>query len=69
MVGCTHCVQSEDCTSSSYLVRCLALSNCSYCFGCVGLSNKDFHILNERYARQDYFEITTELARALRLGR
>jgi hypothetical protein len=62
-------VASHDCTSSDYLVRCAAMSNCSYCFGCVGLSGKDFHILNEPYERQDYFRITAELTRQLRLDR
>jgi hypothetical protein len=33
----------------------------------VGLSHKDFHILNEPYDRSTYFEITSKLAGALRL--
>lgn len=69
LVGCHHCVLSQDCTSSSYLIRCEALSNCNYCFGCVGLSGKDFHILNEPYNRQDYFELTRRLRSELRLPR
>ncbi len=68
LVGCTHCVISEDCTASSYLVHCRAMSNCTYCFGCIGLSSKDFYILNQPYSRQDYFRITGELSRTLRLG-
>ncbi len=69
LVSCNHCLLSEDCTSSSYLVRCVALSNCSYCFGCVGLSGKDFHILNQPFERQEYFKITARLRRELRLPR
>jgi hypothetical protein len=68
LVACHHCVQTEDCTQGRYLVRCFGLSGCNYCFGCVGLSNKDFHILNEPVSRTDYFRITTELSRQLRLG-
>jgi hypothetical protein len=67
LVGCHHCSFSENCTSSSYVVRSSALANCNYCFGCVGLSGKDFYILNERYERQDYFEITNRLSRELKL--
>jgi hypothetical protein len=52
---------------SAYLVRCIGLSGCTYCFGCVGLSKKDFHILNEPHDRQTYFEKVAELRRALRL--
>ncbi|MEN9579395.1 MAG: hypothetical protein RJA70_2404 [Pseudomonadota bacterium] len=69
LVGCHHCRLSEDCTASSYLVRCTALANCSYCFGCVGLSGKDFHILNEPYERSEYFKVTARLTRELRLER
>jgi hypothetical protein len=47
----------------------VALANCNYCFGCVGFSDKDFHILNQPYSRKDYFEITAELSRSLRLDR
>jgi hypothetical protein len=33
----------------------------------VGLSGRDFHILNERYERRDYFAITSRLSRELRI--
>lgn len=68
LVGCHHCLLSEDCTASSYLVRCTALANCTYCFGCIGLSGKDFYILNEPYERAEYFKVTARLTRELRLG-
>jgi hypothetical protein len=69
LVGCHHCVASNDCTSSRYVVRSSGLSNCVYCFGCVGLSGREFHILNRPHSRKDYFEITGRLTEALRLGR
>ena len=50
------CVQSENCTHSAYLVMCRNLSDCNYCFGCVGSRKKDFHILNVAFPRKDYFE-------------
>ena len=71
--NCSHCVeskgcqssayllQSENCTHSAYLVMSRNLSDCNYCFGCVGLSNKDFHILNVAFPRKEYFEITARL--------
>ena len=43
---------------SAYLVLSRNLSDCNYCFGCVGLSKKDFHILNVAFPRKEYFEIT-----------
>ncbi len=46
-------------------MRSVGCNGCSYCFGCVGLSRRDFHILNEAYDRATYFEITARLAREL----
>jgi len=72
-VGCSSChhvansVQCVSCTSSAFLVMCRDMSECNYCFGCVGLSRKDFHILNEPYDRSTYFKIIKELALALRI--
>jgi hypothetical protein len=65
LVGCNHCIQSEQCSKSSYLVQCAYLSNCNYCFGCVGISGKEFCILNESYSRSDYFDLTRKLERSL----
>jgi hypothetical protein len=39
--------------------------DCTYCFGCIGLVKKEFHILNVRYGRKDFFEITVRLTAAL----
>jgi hypothetical protein len=64
-LACQHCVDSERCVGSAYLVRSVGCSSCAYCFGCVGLSKRDFHILNERYDRNTYFELTARLAREL----
>jgi hypothetical protein len=63
--SCQHCVLSEDCVGSAYLVRSVGCSGCSYCFGCVGLQRRDFCILNEAYDRATYFEVTTRLSREL----
>jgi len=59
--GCTHCVRSRLCTGSAYLTLCENLSDCTYCFGCVGLTKKDFHILNEPYDRKTWFEVVRRL--------
>ncbi|HEY3815858.1 MAG TPA: hypothetical protein VGL81_01745 [Polyangiaceae bacterium] len=66
-LACQHCVESDRCIGSAYLVRSVGCSACTYCFGCVGLSRRDFHILNEPYDRATYFETTARLARELRL--
>lgn len=65
---CAYCVASENCTRSNYLVSCRACSECSYCFGCVGLAKQDFHILNVKYTRSEYFRIVRSLEKELGLG-
>jgi hypothetical protein len=67
LVGCNHCVACERCGQSSYLTRCTDCTGCTYCFGCIGLSRKDFHILNRPYDRSTYFALTARLARELGL--
>ena len=68
LLHCNHCVASDRCSHSSHLYRSVDCNGCSYCFGCVGLSKKDFHILNEPYDRSTYFALTARLIRELRLG-
>jgi hypothetical protein len=64
---CAYCVSSENCTRSNYLVLSRACSECSYCFGCVGLVKQDFHILNVKYTRSEYFRIVKSLRAELGL--
>jgi hypothetical protein len=64
---CAYCVRSESCTRSSYLVLCRSCSECTYCLGCVGLVKADFHILNVKYTRSEYFRIAKLLGEALGL--
>lgn len=34
----------------------MILKNCSNCFGCVGLTNSEYCILNKQYTKEEYFE-------------
>ena len=52
---------------SAYLVRSVDCTGCTYGFGCVGLSRKDFCILNVQCDRATYFEVASRLARELGL--
>ena len=63
--ACAYCVQCENCTGSAYLILCRSLQDCNYCFGCVGLSKKDFHILNVPFSRTEYFKVTNRLRKEL----
>ena len=65
---CHHCAYCRDCSrclGGSYLIRSTDCVDCTYCFGCVGLIKKEFHILNVRYPRKEYFELTAKLDEAL----
>jgi uncharacterized metal-binding protein len=64
---CAYCVRTENGTRSNYLVLSRNCSECSYCFGCVGLSKKDFHILNVKHSRSEYFRIVKSLQAELGL--
>jgi len=68
LLSCNHCIACDRCTKCSYVVKSIDCTACSYCFGCVGLSRKDFHILNQPYDRSTYFAITAKLTRELNLG-
>ena len=65
--ACKRCRQAayltecSDCSDSNYLLFCTSCSECDYCFGCVGLLKKEFHILNQKYSRGDYFRIVADL--------
>lgn len=77
---CTGCTQSKrckgcsassyledcrDCRESRYLHLCVACEACVHCLGCVGLEGAEFHILNERYSRKEYFDILRTVRESL----
>ena len=44
-------VNSFSCSNSSFLYDC---RNCSSCFGCANLRNKQFYIFNKPYSKEEY---------------
>lgn len=63
-----YCQDCDHCGDANYLVSCSYCFECDYCFGCVGLVKKDFHILNKKYSRADYFREIARLREALGLA-
>lgn len=47
------CINSSDCMYSS------RLQNCTDCFGCVGLSNKQYCVLNNQLTKEEYQKAVT----------
>jgi hypothetical protein len=75
-VSCHHshalvyCEDCDFCTRCNYLMHSVRCSDCDYCFGCVGLTGKDFHILNVPYRRGEYFKLVKQIQAGLKaLGR
>ncbi|MBI4836565.1 MAG: hypothetical protein HY817_04880 [Candidatus Abawacabacteria bacterium] len=46
---------------SSYMEYCYLCLNCQNCFGCIGLRNKQYHIFNKPYPKEEYEKRVTEL--------
>ena len=48
-----HCFNARDCIESAFLYDC---RNCQNCFMSWNLRNKQYHILNQPYSKEEYFE-------------
>ncbi len=46
--------EANNCTDSWFLWNC---NNCQNCFGCVNLRNKQYHIFNKPYTKEEYHKI------------
>lgn len=64
-VGCNDVELSDSCEDSQYLLLCLACVRCEQCFACVGLQGESYCVLNKRYSRKDYFQVTQALKKKL----
>jgi hypothetical protein len=64
-VGCNDVEISDSCEDSQYLLLCLACVRCEQCFACVGLTGESYCVLNRRYSRKDYFQLTQALRKKL----
>lgn len=67
---CYECVESNRCYGSTYLLQCNDCRDChfcslcissSYCFGCVGLTHKQYCIFNKQYSKKEYDKKVVEL--------
>lgn len=72
--ACYGCVQSPLCYDSRFLFQvdnsaesefCAYSRRLKNCFGCVYMQDKQYHILNEPYAPEEYERIVTRLRKEL----
>lgn len=66
--GSSYCVDVHHCVKCSYVLLSQHCYECLFCFGCVGLSKKEFHILNQPFPRTTYFKLVAELKAQLGLA-
>src|SRR3989338_2422933 len=52
-------------TASSHLEYSINCKDCEYCFGCVGLIHKRFHLFNKPYDEETYWQKVDELKCAM----
>lgn len=50
--NCDFCQECVNCNDCEFCFDCKGLGNC---FGCVNLRNKQFHIFNKPYSKENYF--------------
>ena len=58
LYGCMHC---QDCYDSNHLLYCYDLQGCNDCIACTGLRNKNYHIENKPYSKEEYEAIKKAL--------
>ena len=56
--GSTHLSKCQDCNNCHFLYDC---RGCQNCFGCWSLRNKQYHIFNQPYSRDEYIKQLEEL--------
>lgn len=75
---CYDCLDIESCYNLKYSESCMNCRdaeflfdcrNCSDCIGCTGLRNKQYHILNQAYSKEEYFAEKEKLQLHTRAGR
>lgn len=59
VVTANHCYRtfySQDCDDCHNVYFSRDMVGCSDCFGCTGLRSKKYHIFNQPYSKEEYFE-------------
>lgn len=52
---------SESWSSSSFIEYCDNCPSSKYCFGCVGVRNGEYTILNKKYSKEEYFSMMEKI--------
>ncbi len=52
----SNCAFCQDCSASINLLYCFDCKNCQDCIGSVGLRNKQYHIFNKPFTKEEYIK-------------
>lgn len=75
--SCYDCINCNNCSFSTFLVDSYTCDSCHFssnligcksCFGCVNLRNKEYHVLNKRYAKEEYEKRVAEFKKGRSLS-
>jgi hypothetical protein len=58
----SRCSFCQECATSLNLLYCYDCKNCQDCIGCVGLRNKQYHIFNEPFSKDEFLKKKEEIA-------
>ena len=58
-------IGSVLCLSSKNMEYSLFCKNCSDCFGCVGIKNSQYYILNKKYSKEEYEELLPKIKKLM----
>jgi Zn ribbon nucleic-acid-binding protein len=53
---CYRTIASVNCRDSSDVLFSKGLVGCSNCFGCINLRKKTYHIFNQSYSKEEYYQ-------------
>jgi hypothetical protein len=57
----SYCEDCRDCQGSRYLTLCVDCHDCVHCLACVGLEGAEFHVLNQKRTRKEYFALLRQV--------
>lgn len=58
LYNCNFC---QDCNNCENLNFCFDLRRCKDCIGCCGLRDKQYHIFNQKYSKEEYEKMAAKL--------
>ena len=58
--------ECRECTEGYFLQDCVG---CSNCYGCVNLRNKQYHVFNKPYSKEDYLKFIEEKKEQIKAGK